>query len=209
MSQAEALLLHQLNLLATAVVVLVLLLAAAIGAASAFAQAWSRARFAAAELRSWYRGHAQQRTVEGLMRQQVKRELSRSLVQPVLPSGERQREPEARVRALPDVPPPSSKPAPLDQTWPSLRSGALAQPHSGKTLAAAHETHTPRPPPLPDSEPEPSGWEDSELRTEQVTDSMLLRDEPANDEAEPMPLVQQLTDKTTWVWPRRKLPRIE
>lgn len=205
MSQVEADLLHQLNLLATAVVVLVLMLATAIGAAAAFAQAWSKARYAASELRSWYKGNAQQRTVEVLMRDQVKRELSRAQSQPPLPSGERQREPERRA-------PPSSKPPPMDKTWPS-QEGRLPQPHSGKQLTATDKPETPRPPPLPEtpapSSKKPSGWGDSELRTEQVTDSMLAREAPANDDSEPMPLVKQLSDKQTVVWPRRKLPTVD
>ncbi len=204
MSQVESDLLHQLNVLSTAVVLLVLCLAAAIGAAATFAQAWSKALAAAAELRSWYRNHSQQRTVEGLMREQLQREMRRAIAQPDLPSGMRQREPEAR-------PPASSKPPPLDQTWPSLEAGRLAQPHSGMSLAAADKPHTPRPPPLPEPAPG-SDWADSDLKTERgeaVADAVLMGDAPANDESDPIPLVKQLMDKQTVVWPLRKLPRID
>lgn len=208
MSQVEALLLHQMNLLATAVVLLVIFLAAAIGTAAAFAQAWSKASSYAGELRSWYRGHSQQKAVEGLVVAQAQRDMMRRKSQPVLPSGTRQREPEPRA-------PKSSKPLPLDTTWTSIPSPELIA-ESSRPLAEGAKPLTPRPPPLPEPaapSAEPDDWSDSDLKTEQVTDSMLLPEVPANDDdaadSEPLLLTQKPLDKLTWVWPQRKLPRIE
>jgi hypothetical protein len=209
MSQLEPGLWHPLVLLSCAVAFLVLLLAAAIGAAFSYAQAWSQARLAFGELRAWYRGHGQVRSVEELLRAQVARDFRRSLAPVSLPLGGRQREPEPAAPAV-DAEPPSSKPGPLDKTWPG--SDALPQPHSGKRLSDPDEAYSVRPPPLPEPEPAPApgrDWRDSHLPTEQVAYALLVPDEPAQVPSEPTPLVKKLHDKRTTVWSLRKLPTFD
>lgn len=184
--------------LAFAVALLSLFSAASVGAAVAFAQSWLRASTAFSELRSWYKGHAEQKTVEALMRAQVEREMARRQSQPPLPAGPRLRVAAANPR-LPEpdhvrdnaqpissLPaPPSSKPAPLDQTWPS-GAGPLPQPHSGVQLNEAQRAAflasvaplSASPPELPELLSEPS-WDDIAVQTMELSEADLLPDSGA------------------------------
>lgn len=184
--------------LAFAVAVLSLFSAASVGAAVAFAQSWLRASTAFTELRSWYKGHAEQKTVEALMRAQVEREMARRQPQPALPAGPRLRV--AAANSLPPEPehvrdnaqpisslpaPPSSKPAPLDQTWPS-GAGPLPQPHSGtqlneeqrKAFLASVAPLSASPPELPALLSETS-WDDIAVQTMELSEADLLPDSGA------------------------------
>jgi hypothetical protein len=215
---------HVVVALVFALAVLSALSAASVGVAVAFAQSWQKASTAFTELRSWYKGHAEQRSVEALMRDRIEREIRRSHSQPPLPAGKRLGAP-AELPPEPsqvkrDAEPISSKPAPLDETWPSGR-GPLPQPHSGIDLKAELKAKflaavAPLPPTLP--EPGAVDWDDLAVKTVpptdltskktiEVTDSMLVlanAEAVAANDGEPVPLVKLLEDKATVVWPRRQ-----
>jgi hypothetical protein len=182
-------------LLATAVVLLVLSLAVALGVAATLAQSLWQTKVAFGELRSWFRALQERRVVEDVARAQARSQLIR----------------ESRPMA-----PASSKPLPLDQTWPSAvmrpaPSSAPAAPTSEPDPASA------RPPPLPQpaeplvpneplSHPPPGpDWRDSRLQTTE------LKFPTGVAIPMPVPLVtpMALDKKQTTVWPGRKTPKRE